>query len=123
MLNLGVILDWQKSYQNNTESPYALHPVPPNDSMFYNLCTLITTKKPTLVCYSQLNYRLWVSPVKVLVAQSCQTLCNPMEFSRREYWSGLPFPSPGNLPNPGIELRSPALQTDALLSEPPGKPH
>ena len=40
-------------------------------------------------------------------------------FSRQEYWSGLPFPSPGDLPNPGIEPRSPALQTDALPSEPP----
>ena len=44
-----------------------------------------------------------------------------MGFSRQEYWSGLPFPSPGDLPNPGIEPGSPALQTDALLSEPPGK--
>ena len=43
-----------------------------------------------------------------------------MEFSRQEYWSGLPYPSPGDLPDPGIELRSPALQADALLSEPPG---
>ena len=42
-------------------------------------------------------------------------------FSRQEYWSGLPFPSPGDLPNPGIEPVSPALQTDTLLSEPPGK--
>ena len=45
-----------------------------------------------------------------------------MGFSRQEYWSGLPFPSPGDLHNPGIEPRSPALQTDALPSEPPGKP-
>ena len=43
-------------------------------------------------------------------------------FSRQEYWSGLPFPSPGNLPNPGIEPWSPAFQADALTSEPPGKP-
>ena len=42
-----------------------------------------------------------------------------MEFSRQEYWSGLPFPSPGDLPNPGIETRSPALQADTLSSEPP----
>ena len=41
-----------------------------------------------------------------------------MGFSRQEYWSGLPFPSPGDLPNPGIEPGSPALQTDALPSEP-----
>ena len=44
-----------------------------------------------------------------------------MGFSRQEYWSGLPFPSPGDLPNPGIEPRSPTLQADALISEPPGK--
>ena len=45
-----------------------------------------------------------------------------MEFSRPEYWSGLPFPSPGDLPNPGIELRSSTLQMDSLPAEPPGKP-
>ena len=67
-----------------------------------------------------------------LVTQSCPTLCDPMdcsrqaplsiEFSRQEYWSGWPFPSPGDLPDPGIEPRSPALQADFLLPEPPGKP-
>ena len=66
-----------------------------------------------------------------VVTQSCPTLCNPMEcnrqaplsmgFSRQECWSGLPFPSPGGLPDPGIEPRSLALQADALPSEPPGK--
>ena len=66
------------------------------------------------------------------VAQSCLTLCNTtvvayqaplsMEFSRQAYWSGLPFPSPGDLPNPGIEPGSPALWTDSSPSEPPGKP-
>ena len=45
-----------------------------------------------------------------------------MGFSRQEYWSGLPFPSPGDLPDPGIEPESPALLVDALSSEPPGKP-
>ena len=63
--------------------------------------------------------------VKVKVTHSCPTLCDPMvesmEFSRPEYWSGLPFPSPRDLPNPGIKRRSPALQADSLLSEPPGK--
>ena len=44
-----------------------------------------------------------------------------MEFSRQEYWSWLPFPSPGDLPDPGMEPRSPALQADSSLSEPPGK--
>ena len=41
-------------------------------------------------------------------------------FSRQEYWSGLPFPSPGDLPDPGIEPGSPTFQIDALTSEPPG---
>ena len=69
---------------------------------------------------------------KVLVAQSCQTLCSPwtiarqatlsMEFPRQEYWSGQPFPSPGYLPNPGIEHRSPTLQADSFPAEPQGKP-
>ena len=45
-----------------------------------------------------------------------------MGFSRQEYSNGLPFPLPGNLPNPGIQPRSPTLQADALPSEPPGKP-
>ena len=66
------------------------------------------------------------------VPQSCPTLCDPwtvahqappsMGFSRQEYWIGLPFPSPGDLPDPGIEPRSPTLQADALTSAPPGKP-
>ena len=45
-----------------------------------------------------------------------------MEFSRPEYWSGWPFPSPGDLPNPGIEPRSSTLQVDSLPAEAPGKP-
>ena len=45
-----------------------------------------------------------------------------MEFSRQEGWSGLPFPSRGDLPDPGIDPRAPALQADSLPSEPPGKP-
>ena len=45
-----------------------------------------------------------------------------MGFSRQEYWSGLPFPSPEDLPDPGIEPGSPALQADSLPSEPPGNP-
>ena len=70
---------------------------------------------------------------KVLVTQSCLTLCDPMdcvahqgplsmEFSRQEYWSGLPFPSPGDLPHPGIKPGFLALQADSLPCEPPGKP-
>ena len=47
----------------------------------------------------------------------------PLEFSRQEYWSGLPFPFSGDLPAPGIEPGSPALQADTLPTEPPGSPH
>ena len=64
----------------------------------------------------------------VLVAQLCPTLCGPMdiahqallsmEFSRQEYWSVLPFPSPGDLLDLGIKSKPPALQVDSLPSEP-----
>ena len=60
--------------------------------------------------------RLFVSPWTV-----AHQAPPSMGFSRQEYWSGLPFPFPGDLPNPGIKPRSPALQADALTSEPPGK--
>ena len=69
---------------------------------------------------------MWVKG-KVEIAQSCLTLCDPMDYTvhgilqGQEYWSGLPLPSPGDLPNPGIEPGSPASQADALTSEPPGK--
>ena len=45
-----------------------------------------------------------------------------MGFPRQEYWTGLPFLSPGDLPDPGMECGSPVLQADSLLTEPPGKP-
>ena len=67
------------------------------------------------------------------VAQCVQLFATPwtvahqappsMGFSRQEYWSGLPFPSPGDLPDPGIEPGSPASKADALTSEPPGWLH
>ena len=58
------------------------------------------------------------------VTQSCLTprTIQSMEFSRPECWSGYPSPSPGDLPNPGIEPKSPALQTDSLPAEPQGRP-
>ena len=69
-----------------------------------------------------------------VLVESCPAHCDPMDyrahqaplsmdFSRQEYWSGLSIPSPENLPDPGIEPGSPALQVDSLLSELPGKPH
>ena len=67
----------------------------------------------------------------MLVTQLYPILCNPMDcsppaplsmrFPKQEYWSGLPFPSLRDLPNPGLEPGSLALQEDSLLSEPPGK--
>ena len=60
------------------------------------------------------------------LATSSTAVCQAslsMEFSRQEHWSGLPFPTPGDLPNPGIEPGSPTLQADSLPSEPPGKSH
>ena len=68
----------------------------------------------------------------MLIVQLCLTLLTlwtvshqsslSIQFSRQEYWFGLPFPSPGDLPDPGIKPRSPAFQADFVLSVPPGKP-
>ena len=66
---------------------------------------------------SRSHVRLFATPWTV----ACQTPLS-MGFSRQEYWSGLPFPSPGDLPDPGMEPGSPALQAGSLLSEPAGKP-
>ena len=76
-------------------------------------------------------YLKW-SESEVKITQSCLTLCNPVDCSiphssvhgifQARIWSGLPFPFPGHLPNPGIKSGSPALQAQALPSEPPGKP-
>ena len=56
------------------------------------------------------------------MSDSLQPNGQSMEFSRPAYWNGWPFPSPGDLPNPGIEPRSPALQVDSLPAEPQGNP-
>ena len=88
---------------------------------------------PGIVCYRHLILTD-VSGIIVVVVQSLScvrlfvtpwTIAHQappsMGSSRQEYWSGLPFPSPGDLPDPGIEPRSPIMQADALTSEPPGK--
>ena len=69
---------------------------------------------PRQVCYSLSHVRLFGTPWTV----ACQAPLS-MEFSRQEYWSGLPFPSSGDLPDPGMEPRFLALQADCLSSEPP----
>ena len=63
--------------------------------------------------------RVWLSATPWTVAYQAHP---SVGFSRQEYWSGLPFPSQGDLSNPGIEPRSPAMQADALPSKPPAKP-
>ena len=86
------------------------------------------TAKPT-VWFKQLTPQVESPPICGLVAKSYPTLVTPrtvaylsIGFSRQEYRSGLPFPSPGDLPDPEVEPRSPALQVDSLPSEPPGEP-
>ena len=69
------------------------------------------------MCQSLSRVQLFVTPWTV--AHQAPLF---MESLRQEYWSGLPFPSLGAIPDPGIEPRSPALQADSLPSEPPGKP-
>ena len=78
-----------------------------------------------MLFHSLMRSCVWtLSHVRLFVTQwtvVCQAPLS-MGFSRLEYWSVLPFPPPGDLPNPGIEPRSPTLWADSLPSEPPGKP-
>ena len=86
--------------------------------VFLPLGQLRSDNTPGLMCVS------CFSPVRLFATLWTIVLQAPLSigFSRQEYWSGLPFPSPGDLSNPGINPGSPALQVDSLLSEPPGKP-
>ena len=72
----------------------------------------ISSKSSTSLSHVQLFVTPWTVAQQALLS---------MGFPRKEYWSGLPFTSPGDLPNPGLEPGSPALEADALTSEPPGK--
>ena len=98
--------------------------------------TILLTWWMCISVFFNLNFRtLQSESINFKVKESCLTLWDPMDCSppgspfhqvsqatRQEYWSGLPFLSPGNLPDPGIKPKCPALQADSLLSEPPGKP-
>ena len=90
-------------------------------SVLFNNVSQMPRAVPTIcvcVCVKSLSrVRLFATPWTVARQAPLS-----MGFSRQGYWSGLPFPSPGDLPNPGIEPGSPALQEDALLSEPSRKP-
>ena len=81
----------------------------------------VTPAKKAHVCCAMLSCSVMSDSLQPHGLQPARLLC-PWGFSRKEYWSGLPFPSPGDLPNPGIKPRSPTLQADSLLTEPPGKP-
>ena len=88
---------------------------------FFNLQCCLGSPEYIYKCYKIVVKSL--SCVRLFATQWTVAYQAPpsMGFSRQEYWSGLPFPFPGALPNPGIEPRSPALQTETLPSEPPGK--
>ena len=93
-------------YSNNPSEPSINQPT---------VCTsaLQTVCRAYCLCHLQLFATPWTATRQAPLS---------MGFSRPEYWSGLPCPPPGDLPNPGIEPRSPALQADSLQSEPLGKP-
>ena len=90
------------------------------------------SKSISSVTLSVLRHNTTLHAALCLVAQSCPTVCDPwtvarqtplsMGFPRQEYWSRLPCPPPGDLPNPGIELASPVLAGGFFTTEPPGKP-
>ena len=100
----------------------------PNEFHGHVFKTLVFKDCNEIKTTSEIHCRWTFVCMCVLVAQLCPTLVTPqtvahqapqsMKFSRQEYWSGLPFPSPGDLPGPGIKPRSPALQADSLPSEP-----
>ena len=96
-------LNRAKNYQGNLKKTKVEGPI---------LKYIKTLLKVKLLSCVQLFATSWTVAYQVLPS---------MEFSRQEYWSGLPFPSPGDLPDLAIEPRSPAFQADALPSEPPGK--
>ena len=92
-----------------------------NATMFQELCYSFILSQlifTMVVVYSLSRVCLFVTPWTIALQAPLS-----MGFPRQEYWSSLPFPSPGDLPDPGIEPRSPALQADSLLTEPPGKPN
>ena len=93
----------------------------------YNLCPVWLQLRgshdffPLVLCCAVLSHSIISDSFLPCGLQPARLLCS-WAFSSQEYWSGLPCPPLGGLPNPGIEPRSPALQVDSLLSEPPWKP-
>ena len=106
-----ITISFSLAHQRKNKQAKTKHKSHPRGSSHKPLCQSWSEVK------SLNSVRLFVTPWTV----AYQALLS-MGFSRQEYWSGLPFLSPGDLPNPGIEPRSPALQKDTLPSEPRGKP-
>ena len=109
-------------------SPNPSHPLLP---LFHQVCALCLhlslLNRVPLIPFLPLNNKVKVKSLsRIRLSATPWTVAYQapasMGFSRQEYWSGLPFPSPGDLPDPGIEPWSPSLQGDALTSQPPGKP-
>ena len=94
--------------------------------LWCNVSFRCTAQRFSFICVYKVNVKVKsLSCVWLFVTPWTEDRQAPlsMGFSREEYWSGLPFPSPGDLSDPGTEPVSPALQADTLRSEPPGKPH
>ena len=115
---------WSYSVMSNSEWLHGLQPTSSSVRGIFQTRVLKwgATAFSVKLVYSYLNYQNQTKSTK----KGNYMDCSPpgplsMEFSRQEYWSGLPFPSPGDLPDPGIELGSPEFQGDSLPSEPPGK--
>ena len=122
---------WTKKKQNRSSSACNLFPG-------YDACLPLTSEEHSKFLYvvgmngKTGSFKVYESKKCESVSRSVVTLCSIMnysppgfcvsvEFSRKHYWSGLPFPSSGDLSNPGIKPISPALQADSLPSESPGK--
>ena len=86
--------------------------------MFFQICFISFSMSACVKCESKSLSHIWLFATPCSIALQAPL---SMGFSRQEYWSALPFPSSGDLPNPGIKPGSPALQADSLPSEPPGK--
>ena len=134
---------WRAAFHEVTKNGAWLSNWTTTTKIFYIFCKVNLFQIKLLTIFPKSSSLLFVFiPVRVLVVllvlsrfQSCQTRCNPMDysppgpqaplsmgFSRQGHWSGVPSPSPGDLPDPGIESWSPALQADSLPTELQGKP-
>ena len=124
--------DGPKDRLNYDSHHYHLHPTPPQTKI-WKMCSFMKEQQAikqaiTSYCkaFMELSVSIRVSHSVISDSATPWTVAHQshlsMEFSRQDYWSGLLSPSPGDLPNPGIEPRSPALQADSLPSGPLGKP-